>query len=44
LIDRQAAADGDEATMKDAMVAEVDTKVEDADAEMITEAGDGVII
>jgi hypothetical protein len=39
LIDRQAAADGDhEATMEDAMAAEVD-EVEDADAAMITEAG-----
>jgi hypothetical protein len=44
LIDKQAAADGDEAAMEDAsMAAEVD-KAEVADGRMITEAEDGVII
>jgi hypothetical protein len=43
LIDRQAAADGDEAAMEDAPVAEVD-EVEDADEEILTEVGDSVII
>jgi hypothetical protein len=38
LIHRQAAADGDEAAMEDAMVAEVD-EVEEADAAITTEAG-----
>jgi hypothetical protein len=43
LIDKRAAADGDEAAMEDTLVAEVDV-VEDADNKMIMEAGGGVII
>jgi hypothetical protein len=44
LIDKQAAADGDEAAMEDAMAAEVD-EAADADGKMITEEdGDSVII
>jgi hypothetical protein len=41
IVVRQAAADGDEAAMEDAMVAEVD---EAEDEDVITAAGDSVIL
>jgi hypothetical protein len=43
LIDKQAAADGDEAAMEDDMAAEVD-EAADANSKMIMEAGEGIII